>query len=205
MIEADSKPAKLDDAVRQYMTIRVFPAQPESYLDKYESDQTGEPRFILDTHLGKLACYLRMMGFDAQYQNNLDDKSLAGLAAAENRILLTRDRRLLMRKIVAQGYCLRSQDPAEQIVEVIHRFALASLLQPFKRCLVCNYMLAPVGKDAVDERLEPLTRLYYQEYKICAKCNRIYWKGSHYERMVQMMASWIDKQEIIMIADNLEE
>jgi len=142
-----------------------------------------EPRFVLDNHLGRLAAYLRMLGFDCLYQNDYDDEELAETVQREGRILLSRDRRLLMRKVVVHGYCLRSLDSIEQLSEVIQRFDLTKRIVPFHRCLRCNHPLEPVEKEAVLDRLEPLTKLYFDEFQICPACKQIYWKGSHYERM----------------------
>ncbi len=147
----------------------------------------GEPRFLLDLHLGRLAAYLRMLGFDCLYRNDYEDEELAALAQAEDRILLSRDRRLLMRKVISRGYCLRSLDPTGQLTEVIARFDLADRIVPFHRCLRCNHLLEPVAKEEIIDRLEPLTRLYFNEFQICPACKQIYWKGSHYERMARLI------------------
>ena len=146
-----------------------------------------EPRFLLDGHLGRLVAYLRMLGFDCLYRNNYDDDQLAEIAQRENRILLSRDRRLLMRKTVTYGYCLRSLDSLEQLNEVIERFDLRSRFAPFHRCLRCNHALEPVAKEVVLDRLEPLTRLYFDDFQICPACGQIYWKGSHYEKMQKLV------------------
>lgn len=146
-----------------------------------------EPRFLLDNHLGRLAAYLRMLGFDCLYQNNYDDEELAETAQREERILLSRDRRLLMRKTVTNGYCLRSLNSLEQLTEVIWRFDLTSRIVPFHRCLRCNHPLEPVAKEAVLDRLEPLTKLYFDEFQVCPACKQIYWKGSHYEKMQKLV------------------
>jgi hypothetical protein len=146
-----------------------------------------EPRFVLDGHLGRLAAYLRMLGFDCLYQNNYEDEDLAEIAQSEGRILLSRDRRLLMRKVVIHGYCLRSLDSTEQLLEVIRRFDLTQRIAPFHRCLRCNHPLEPVAKEAVIDRLEPLTKLYFDEFQICPACKQIYWKGSHYEKMKRLI------------------
>jgi uncharacterized protein len=142
-----------------------------------------EPRFLLDNHLGRLTAYLRMLGFDCLYYNDYQDDELAETAQREERILLSRDRRLLMRKAVTYGYCLRSLDSLEQLTEVIRRFDLAARIVPFHRCLRCNHPLEPIAKEAVLDRLEPLTKLYFDEFQICPACKQIYWKGSHYEKM----------------------
>jgi hypothetical protein len=95
-----------------------------------------------------------------------------------------------MRKIVTQGYCLRSLDTEVQIIEVVRRYLLINSMQFLTRCLLCNERLCTVEKQAVIDRLEPMTKLYYDQFKICPNCDRIYWKGSHYERMMQSISSW---------------
>ena len=146
-----------------------------------------EPRFVLDNHLGRLTAYLRMLGFDCLYHNDYEDEELAETAQREERILLSRDRRLLMRKAITYGYCLRSLDSLEQLTEVIQRFELTKHMAPFHRCLRCNHPLEPVAKEAVLDRLEPLTKLYFDEFQICPNCGQIYWKGSHYEKMQKLV------------------
>ncbi len=153
-----------------------------------------EPRFVLDCHLGRLASSLRMLGFDCRYENDYDDEELAEIAQNEERILLTRDRRLLMRKAVTYGYCLRSLDPDKQLPEVIRRFELAKRIVPFHRCLRCNHPLEPVTKEAVLNRLEPLTKLYFDEFQICPECEQIYWKGSHYDHMQELVEEFTGKE-----------
>ena len=146
-----------------------------------------EPRFILDNHLGRLTAYLRMSGFDCLYRNDYADEELAETAQREDRILLSRDRRLLMRKAVLHGYCLRSLDSLEQLTEVVQRFELTRQIKPFHRCLRCNHALESVAKETILDRLEPLTQLYFDEFQICPACKQIYWKGSHYERMEKLI------------------
>jgi uncharacterized protein with PIN domain len=152
-------------------------------LHPVRNGHLAEPRFVLDCHLGRLTAYLRMLGFDCLYQNDFEDQAMTELAVQEGRILLTRDRRLLMRKVIEHGYCLRSLDTFEQLTEVLSRFELTGLIQPFHRCIRCNHPLAPVEKEAVVDRLEPLTRKYFNQFHICPACEQIYWKGSHFDRM----------------------
>jgi uncharacterized protein len=150
-----------------------------------------EPRFLLDNHLGRLAAYLRMLGFDCLYQADYSDEDLAKTLRNEERILLSRDRRLLMRKVVVHGYCPRSLESLEQLDEVIRRFDLLKRVVPFHRCLRCNHPLEMVPKEAVLDRLEPLTKIYFEEFQICPSCQQIYWKGSHYERMQALVRQMI--------------
>jgi uncharacterized protein with PIN domain/sulfur carrier protein ThiS len=150
-------------------------------------DQSAEPRFVIDGHLGRLAAYLRMLGLDSLYHNDYEDRELVRVAVGDGRILLTRDRRLLMHKNITSGQLLRSLEPEEQLREVIQRQALKKWIRPFQRCIRCNHPLDPVRKEEVLERLQPLTKLYFEEFHICPACRQIYWKGSHYERMQKII------------------
>jgi hypothetical protein len=152
------------------------------------SDETTEPRFVLDGHLGRLASHLRMLGLDSLYHNAYEDEELVRVSLAEQRILLTRDRLLLMHKVLSRGYLLRSMNPSEQLNEVVQRYRLAKWVRPFERCMNCNHPLEPVPKESVLEKLEPLTQKYYDEFKLCPACDQVYWKGSHYERMLSLIA-----------------
>ncbi len=151
------------------------------------------PCFVLDIHLGRLAAYLRMLGFDTLFPENYDDEHLARIAHDEQRVLLTRDQGLLKRKIVVFGYWVRATYPRRQLREVVRRFELADRVEPFKRCANCNGVLQPVDKTAVMHRLHPDTLRYYDSFRICPDCGRIYWKGSHYARMERIIADAIRK------------
>ena len=146
-----------------------------------------ETRFVLDAHLGRLAGYLRMLGFDTLYRNDYRDEELERISGSEGRILLTRDRGLLKRSRVTHGYCLRETDPRRQLAEVVQRFDLRRSIAPFQRCLHCNSLLQPIRKEAICDRLPPRTKQYYDGFFVCPACDRIYWKGSHYERMRQLI------------------
>lgn len=169
--------------------IEVFPYTPS---DRAKRVPAGQMRFVLDMHLGKLARYLRLLGFDSAYRNNFNDEELAEIATIENRILLTRDRRLLMRKIIQYGYCVRALDPRKQLLEVLPAFKLQEKISPFQRCPHCNELLIEVSKEKVQDQLEPLTKKYYNEFHQCPNCKRVYWKGSHYERMVDWIRAEIE-------------
>jgi uncharacterized protein with PIN domain len=150
-------------------------------------DLVNEPRFVLDGHLGRLASHLRMLGLDCLYNNGYEDEELVHISIEDERILLTRDRLLLMHKVITRGYLLRSLDSTEQLHEVVHRYGLVKWVKPFQRCMNCNYPLEPVEKKMVLEKLEPLTKKYYDDFKLCPACDQVYWKGSHYERMLQLI------------------
>jgi uncharacterized protein len=149
---------------------------------------TANSRFVADGHLGKLTRFLRLLGVDVVYDRFADDKKLLQIAVGENRALLTRDRRLLMHAIVQHGYYLRSQISDEQALEVVRRFNLAAAFAPFIRCLHCNAELDSVNKREVFSPLEPLTQLYYEKFRRCPGCGKIYWAGSHYPKLQARIA-----------------
>lgn len=146
-----------------------------------------DPRFVVDVHLGRLARLLRLVGFDARWDHGLDDETLASIGQNEHRILLTRDRGLLKRRNVTHGVFVRSQRPMEQVVEVLRRLDLADRLAPFSRCLRCGDELEDVAKADVLKFLQPLTRQHYDEFRRCVACHQIYWRGSHHDRLVDMV------------------
>ena len=194
LIVANGEPVGFDYQVRDGDRIAAYPAfrsidvsgLPALRPPAWPPD--GEPRFVLDAHLGTLAGHLRMLGFDTLYRNDYDDADLARISAEEGRILLTRDRGLLKRRQVVHGYHVWATDPEEQIVEVLRRFGLFDRVNPFSRCLRCNGPLTRVTKESVLDRLEPLTRRYYDEFALCPACDRVYWRGSHYSRMQELVA-----------------
>ncbi|MCR4400397.1 MAG: Mut7-C RNAse domain-containing protein, partial [Syntrophomonadaceae bacterium] len=124
-----------------------------------------------------------MVGLDARYRKDAGDEEIAATAAAEARIVLTRDRVLLKRSQVAHGYCVREDDPERQLFEVISRFHLFDRLRPFTRCMRCNGVLEPVAREEVWERLPQQVREFYTEYTRCPACGGVYWRGTHYDRM----------------------
>ena len=171
--------------------IDIYPVSaPPELFSEDRLQQRGLERFVADGHLGKLARHLRLLGIDVLYDNRATDSQLVLSATTDDRALITRDRRLLMHAVVHHGYCPRSDNPDEQILEVIRRFGLADILAPFTRCALCNGHLQRVEKAEVFEQLEPLTRLYYHEFRRCTDCRRIYWPGSHFGKLEARLA-WI--------------
>ena len=124
-----------------------------------------------------------MLGFDSDYETDREDKELSLISHNEERILLTRDCGLLKRGEVFYGYFVRATEPKLQVIEVVRRFELLSAVSPFCRCLRCNALLNAVAKESIIERLQPKTCRYYDEFRLCPACNRIYWTGSHYDHM----------------------
>ena len=147
-----------------------------------------EPRFVIDTHLGKLARHLRLAGFDSLWRNDYDDQEIAALALAEHRIVLTRDCNLLKRRAVERGHFVRATDAELQLAEVIRVFQLEGMLRPFSRCRECNVALVDADKSEVTERLPERVRESYDRFMRCPGCGRVYWEGTHYERLKRMLA-----------------
>lgn len=173
--------------------IEVIPVSPEQ---NGGVPQPGEPpKFVLDNHLGKLTTYLRILGFDCLYQPELQDPELAQIAVTTNRILLTRDRQLLMRKSVKFGCWIRNKTAVDQVRQVLARYNLYEKISPFKRCLRCNHPLEPVPKKSVEHRLEPLTKKYYSDFYLCSACDQVYWPGSHYTHMQALINEVVAEHE----------
>ena len=142
------------------------------------------PRFIADVHLGKTrpaAC--AFWGSMCCTAPDSRDEDLAACSSQENRILLTRDRALLKRSQVVYGYCVRSSDPRQQLFEVLHRYRAMDSIHPFQRCLCCNHPIEPVSKGEIGDRLPPFVRAKHTDFRRCPGCDRIYWKGTHYQHM----------------------
>ena len=161
----------------------VFESMDISPLVRLRAKPLREIKFVLDVHLGKLAKYLRLCGFDTLFNPRFTDPEIVNLSVHEKRIILTRDRQMLKSKLVTHGYWIRSQDPVEQLKELITRFDLKNQVSLFSRCMICNTILEEVKKEDIADRLEPKTRQFFNTFRFCPGCNHIYWNGSHYERM----------------------
>jgi len=179
-----SYPVQPGDRISVYP---VFESIDISPIVRVRPQPLRDPRFVLDVHLGRLAGYLRLLGFDTLYRNNYTDEELAQISSRQSRILLTRDRGLLKRSIVTHGYCLRTTNPFEQLSEVLGRFDLLESVRPFQRCMRCNGLPQRVDKAEIIDQLPPKTQQYYNEFRQCQSCGNVYWKGSHYRRMQQFV------------------
>ncbi len=191
LILANGEPVSFAYRVRDGDRVSVYPVFESldiASLERLRPRPLREPRFVLDTHLGRLAAYLRMLGFDTRYERDADDATLADVSRGERRILLTRDLGLLMRDAVTHGYFVRAEHPERQLVEVLRRFDLREAIAPFTRCLRCNGPLVSVARDDIADRLPPRTLAHYTEFRQCPACGGIYWPGSHYERMRRLIA-----------------
>ena len=152
-------------------------------------------RFVVDVHLGRLARHLRLLGLDTWYRADAGDAELAGVASREDRILLTRDVGLLKRRVVTHGRFIRETQPHRQLVEVLRGFT-ALPLAPFSRCMRCNTPLQEVAKMAVDAIIPPRTRDRHDRFTQCPGCGRVYWKGSHWTRLVAAMERAVEEARV---------
>jgi uncharacterized protein with PIN domain len=185
LILVNGAPADFAQVLDQDAEVDVYSSDYErfTFFPENRLQTTAIQKFVADGHLGKLVRDLRLLGLDVLYDRDAEDRQLLALAIAGDRALLTRDRRLLMHAVLRHGYYLRSQDPFEQTLEVLRRFELATALAPFTRCLSCNAPLQPVEKAEVFERLEPLTKIYYEQFRRCDGCRQVYWRGSHFDKL----------------------
>lgn len=139
--------------------------------------------FLLDVHLRRLGRWLRLLGVDAVAPRDTDDEQLVRQALDEHRILLTRDRELLKRRVLTHGYWVRSTDPRRQAVEILRRFDLLRDVRPFTRCPTCNGLLEPVDKSSVFDRIPPRTARWLDRYVRCQRCEKLYWQGTHHAKL----------------------
>jgi uncharacterized protein len=184
LILVNKEPVDFSHPIVKDADIDVYPMQSRYLLFTEKRLQVRFiKRFVADGHLGALARNLRLLGFDVAYDRQAQDRQLLNVMEREDRALLTRDRRLLMHAIVRHGYCPRSQSADDQTIEVIRRFYLFDSIIPFTRCLRCNGPLQRVVKADIIQKLEPLTKIYYEEFRRCTGCGQIYWAGSHFSKL----------------------
>ena len=192
LILVNSQPVEFSYRLKNKDYISVYPVFESldiSDITILRNNGLRNPKFVLDTHLGKLARYLRLAGFNSVYSNDLEDSEIIKISLSDNRIILTRDKGILKNSSVTHGYYIRSQEPKEQIYEVIRRFDLKSLIKPFTICSSCNGKIVTVSKDSILKQLKYLTRKHYNRFYMCSECRKIYWEGSHYGRIKDFINS----------------
>ncbi len=145
----------------------------------------GPALFLLDVHLGALTRRLRLLGVNAAYDKDADDDHLVEQAEREDRVLLSRDRGLLMRRALRRAAFVRGQDPDDQLADVIERFRPP--LKPWSLCPVCGGMLTPVSKAQVANQLQPGTLRTQERFSRCRSCGHVYWHGAHDARLQQVV------------------
>jgi hypothetical protein len=149
--------------------------------------------FICDVHLGRLARALRVLGFDTLYRNDYKDPEIVAIASSGHRMVLTRDRGLLKHSAVTHGYCVRSTAWREQTHEIIERFDLQKVSVPFSRCALCNGIIAKVEKNEIIGLLEDQTKKCYEAFSQCGSCQKIYWKGSHFAKLRELVGELLNQ------------
>lgn len=165
----------------------VFESFDISEVQHLRTEPLREPKFIFDVHLGKLAKFMRLLGFDSAYKNDFSDDELVQKSLDERRTILTKDRDLLKRSDVAHGYWIRSRTLKDQLEEIINRFQLKNKINLFSRCLICNSLLQPIEKEKVADRIPPKVKELQTRFSLCQNCDKVYWKGTHYENMKNVL------------------
>ena len=141
--------------------------------------------------MGKLTGWLRMMGFDCRFFNGSDDTDMVRQALADKRVILTRDRGIMLRRVVKNGriraILISSEVPETQMVQVMETMDLAEKIEPFTRCLECNEILIEQSKEAIKDQVPPYVFRTQNQYMECPTCRRIYWRGTHWEAMLDRL------------------
>jgi len=192
LILVDGRSVRFDHKLKGGERVAVYPMFERfdiSPLYRLRPEPLRTPRFVADVHLGTLARYLRLLGFDTRYRNDLDDAALARVTARERRVLLTRDVGLLKRKAVVRGHWLRSTDPDGQLAEVVDALQLQRQLRPFTRCLSCNAPLTPVPRTVIRDRVPARVYGRFRIFTQCRRCERVYWRGTHFKRLQRLVAA----------------
>ncbi len=179
-----------NDRIALYPVFETFDISSASQL---RDVPLRRPKFVLDVHLGKLARFLRLFGFDALYEKTYSDDRLAAISLEENRTLLSKDQDLIEGRGLSHVYRIRNDNPQEQLDEVMSRFDLSRLAVPFSRCLLCNTLVTPVELNTVADRMPDHVKEWCREYRRCETCGRIYWKGSHYAHMMTIVQTTLER------------
>jgi uncharacterized protein with PIN domain len=190
LVIVNSEPVDFTYRVRDGDRIAVYPmfeALDIGPIAKVRPEPLREPRFAADGHLGRLARHLRLLGFDTAYQRHWHDADLAATAAAEGRIVLTRDSGLLKRNAVTHGMFVRAQQSRAQLLEIVGRLQLVSRFRPFTRCLECNGPLIAVSRDEVADQVPERAWHFHEQFVRCVQCMRVYWPGTHHERLRRLV------------------
>lgn len=167
----------------------VFESLNIQNVEKLRPTPLRQIKFIADSHLGKLARYLRMLGFDTIYKNDFFKKEIIKIAKSEKRIILSRSRDLLKIKEITHGYCIASTNPEKQLKLILNRFDLAKNIKPFSRCMICNSKLISIPKEKIIDKIPPKVKELQSDFAQCPNCKKIYWKGTHYESMMKFINS----------------
>ena len=186
LVLVNGKSENLDHRIRDGDRLGIYPVFESfdvSELTRLQGRPLRQLRFVADTRLGKLAAYLRMLGFDTLYERDWREAELAAISQEQERILLTRDSLLSRHRGLTRAYCVAAEVPRGQVAEVLARFDLAGAVQPFGRCLRCNARVEEAGKAEVLSRISSRTGTQYERFWVCPGCDRIYWQNTHFRRI----------------------
>lgn len=181
-VQVNGVPSNLHHNITDADVIELYPIE-ETNTDELEPVFIRPTAFVADMHLSKLAGYLRLLGLDTVIPDNISDAEFISLSNTEQRMILTRDIELLRHGSARYGYWVRSTDPDTQLDEVLQRFDLSKHIEPFTRCMVCNGRLEQVDLVSVKKQVPPKVREWCNQYHRCRQCRKVYWKGSHYEKL----------------------
>lgn len=192
LILVDGRSGRFEDPLDDGVRVAVYPMLERidiGRLTRVRPEPLRDVRFVADVHVGTLARYLRLLGFDTLWRNDLDDDEIVELAANDKRIVLTRDRGILRNGRVTHGHWLRADDPAAQLIEVVRAIDLGDRIRPYTRCLECNGVLTTIGREAARGHVPPRVHEAFAEFSRCSQCGRIYWPGSHTRRLDEIVAT----------------
>lgn len=191
LILVDGDPVRFSHRLRGGERVAVYPVFERldiTPIARLRPAPLRIPRFVADVHLGTLARYLRLLGFDTQYDNNSVDAELVRRSVAGRRILLSRDVGLLKRKVLTRAHYVRATDPLRQLEEIVRALDLHSNIRPFTRCMRCNGRLRPFPAARVAGKVPPRVRAMTRRFARCGGCGRLYWPGTHFERLTRIVA-----------------
>ena len=156
---------------------------------------TDNLKFIVDNNVGKLAKWLRIMGYDTLFFDGRDDSRMIATALAEGRVILTRDTQIVRRRVVTNGQLkvilIRSDEPEQQMHQVIDSLNLDCQFRPFAICLECNQPLLERSKQQVKDLVPPYVFQTQSQYMECPACHRIYWRGTHWQSMTEKLKKFM--------------
>lgn len=186
LILVNGESAGFEEQVGHGERVAVYPHFSNLPVERVSAVSRPTPsvlRFIADVHLGKLVRRLRLLGYDCMYGPDFEDAQLAEHSAREDRVLLTRDRGLLMRRIVVRGIFVHSDDVRQQLRQVVRRTGIDPARFSLSRCLECNGRLKQVDRDQVRDRIPTYTYEKMGPFLQCERCGKAYWKGTHWPKL----------------------
>ena len=198
LILVNGNPVSFSYKIQNNDSISVYPEfelLDISSVSRLRPQPLWEPKFSVDVNLGRLARKLRLLGFDASYSNTYTPKELIRQAVNEKRILLTKSAGLLKNKNITRGYWVRATDVFEQTKEVVTKFDLFGLIKLLHSKVLMVQEFHPVAKEEVVAQIPERTKRYFNKFYRCEGCARIYWKGTHYQKMVRFIER-LSKQRI---------